>query len=498
MSVTSATRMDGSPKTREELLHRLEEAEETIRAIRQGEVDALVVQGAAADQVFTLHGGDYSYRAFMETMGHGAAALNAAGEVLYANTALTSLLGKPLAQLQGSKFVEHFAALASTKIGMLLEAATRSGDGAGSCELDLWHSGESRHFLAAAEPLEVGLINGWALTFTDLTDKVRAEKSLAAERAVRAIIASANEAMLVCDLEGRISYANAAVSAIAAGTLVGELFSDAIPLHFHETVGVLAPDDIIRIVACGDSVQGIEAHAPEAPRAKDLLISAAPISPADGVIHGCVITLVDLSLRKAAEERQNLLMAELDHRVKNTLTSVLAILHMTSDSSIAKFKETFSGRVHALSATHHLLSACSWSNLSLEEVFSVELEPFLNGCPDRAEFEGPRLLLKPQAAIAIGLVFHELATNAVKYGALSTRAGRISLTVSEDVESLTIEWLESGGPPVVESERKGFGRTLIASSLRYLPGGGADIEFRSSGLRCLLRVPPSDICRVPQ
>lgn len=494
--MTADPRLDGLPKSREELLRRLEEAEETIRAIREGEVDALVVQAMADEQVFTLHGGDYSYRAFMETMSHGAVALNANGEVLYANTALTTILGKPLTQLQGRTLVEHFAAPVAKELELLLQSALCSADAAGSCEIDLWCSGERRHFLAAVEPLEIGLINGWALTFTDLTDRVRAENSLSAERAVRAIISSANEAMLVCDLAGRISYANAAVSAVAEGPLLGRLLSEAIPLRFSQAVGVLASEDILRMAADGGSVQGIEAHAPQAPRAKDLLVSAAPISPADGVIHGCVITLVDMSVRKAAEERQNLLMAELDHRVKNTLTMVLAILQLTGESDVARFKETFSGRVHALSATHHLLSATSWSNLSLEEVFMVELEPFLCGMGRRAEFHGQGLLLKPRAAIALGLVFHELATNAVKYGALSTKMGRITLTVRETPSALALEWVEIGGPPVSETNHKGFGRTLIASSLKYLPGGGSDIEFRPDGLRCILRIPPEDVCKL--
>jgi two-component sensor histidine kinase len=496
MAVTAPARIDGPPKSREELLRRLEEAEETIRAIREGEVDALVVQGLTEDQVFTLHGGDYSFRAFMETMGHGAAALNAKGEILYANAVLTTFIGKPLAQLQGSVFATHFEPSVATQIWSLLEEAKRSGDSASSCEIDLWQEGENRHFLAAAEPLEIGVVRGWALTFTDLTDKVRAEKSVAAERAVRAIISSANEAMLVCDLAGQITYANAAVSAIKEGSLPGRMFSEAIPLHLYDTA--LTSDELVRIAVNGDAVQGIEAHAPEAPRAKHLLMSAAPISPSDGVINGCVITLIDLSHRKAAEERQNLLMAELDHRVKNTLTIVLAILQTTNDKDIASFRDTFSGRVHALAATHHLLSASSWSDLSLEKVFSVELEPFVNGFHDRAQFEGPELLLKPRAAIAIGLVFHELATNAVKYGALSIETGRVALTVRQTIDNglFTIEWQESGGPKVAEPERQGFGRKLIASSLRYLPGGGADIEFQPNGLKCWLRLPSEDVLRV--
>ena len=181
--------------------------------------------------------------------------------------------------------------------------------------------GESRYFLASAEPLQIGVVNGWAVTFTDLTDRVRAEASDAAERVARAIIASANEAVVVCDAEGKITHANAAVLAIQEGDLFGQPFQDAIELKFGDAIGLLLSEDLVRMAIAGSAVQGIEAHAPNAPRAKDLLVSAAPLSGAQGTISGCVITMVDLSQRKAAERQQFLLMAELDHRVKNTLDS---------------------------------------------------------------------------------------------------------------------------------------------------------------------------------
>ena len=124
----------------------------------------------------------------------------------------------------------------------------------------------------------------------------------------------------------------------------------------------------------GAAVQGLEAYAAKAPRTKDLLVSAAPLSP-EGAISGCVITMVDLSQRKAAEKHQNLLMGELDHRVKNTLTLVLSILDRTREESIDEFKKSFSARIHALAATHNLLSRSSWSGLTIGEVVTTELAP---------------------------------------------------------------------------------------------------------------------------
>ncbi len=165
-----------------------------MRAIREGEVDALVVRPAHNEQIFTLQGETDSYRAFMETMGHGAAALGAEGEILYANSVLTSLIGKPLVQLQGLRFADQFNEEVGAQIRSLFEAAEASNSAASSCEISLNDGDERRYYLASAEPLQVGVVHGWAVTLTDLTDRVSAEKSVAAERAARAIIASANGA----------------------------------------------------------------------------------------------------------------------------------------------------------------------------------------------------------------------------------------------------------------------------------------------------------------
>ena len=484
-----------SPHTHQELLRRLEEAEETIRAIREGEIDALVVRRTQDEEVFTLHGGQDPYRAFMETMGHGAAALGAGGEVLYANTVLSTLIGKPLWQVQGQLLVEQFEPPASVQLQTLLRDAERSSSSASSCGISLTRGGEVRHYLASAEPLQTGVVDGWALTLTDLTDRVRAQESLTAERAARAIIASANEAVIVCDATGSITHVNAAVLAIKDGAVLGRPFHEAIRLEINDAIGLVRTEELVRMAINGVAVKGVEAYAPEAPRAKNLLVSAAPLSPAAGIVGGCVITMVDLSQRKAAEERQKFLMAELDHRVKNILTLVMSILHQTDDADVEQFKTTFAGRIQALAATHNLLATNAWTTLPLDELFKAELAPYIAWSSDRVAITGHKLALKPRSAVAVGLILHELVSNAVKYGALSTPNGRIVLSVTSgcDGESTLVEWLETDGPAVVAPKRKGFGRTVISHSLKYSPSGGADLEFLESGVRCVLRIPSEDI-----
>ena len=146
--------------------------------------------------------------------------------------------------------------------------------------------------------------------------------------------------------------------------------------------------------------------------------------------------------RKAAEKQQQLLMAELNHRVKNTLTLVLSILGRTREESVDEFKKSFSARIHALAPTHNLLSNNSWNGLSIAEVAHTELAPYVQGTRDRVKLAGPKIILKPRAAIALGLIFHELASNAAKYGALSSEAGEVGMTAfaSFPGEPVMVEW----------------------------------------------------------
>lgn len=468
------------------------EAEETLRAIREGEVDALVIRRAMTEEVFSLQGWEDSYRAFMETMDHGAAALGAGGEVLYANNVFCQFLGKRLSALQGESLLDNLPETARQPIAGLLEAARTEKQ---TVEISVPRDGEDQFLLVSAAPFDAGVVSGFALTVTDLTHRVLAEKSSASERAARAIIASANEAVVVCDNDGRITHVNAAMSAIQEGDPVGKLFQDAVKLTFPTGSDIADSDDLISTVVNGGDLQGIEAHAPDAPRVKDLLISAAPLTHEAEAISGCVITMVDLSRRKIAERQQLLLMGELDHRVKNTLALVLSISSRTlsNEDTLQGFQKSFTGRIQALAATHNLLADKSWANLTVADIVGAELAPYVSLSTGRVHFENLDIGVAPRAAIALGLTIHELATNAVKYGALSTETGQLLLYAEPGPEFLRLDWIESGGPPVKEPRRKGFGRTVIGRSLQYSPNGGADLEFHPDGVRCSIRIPVEDL-----
>ncbi len=176
---------------------------------------------------------------------------------------------------------------------------------------------------------------------------------------------------------------------------------------------------------------------------------------------------LDLTERKQAEERQKLLLNELNHRVKNTLVLVQAIAGQTLRlaESPRDFTEAFGARLLALSQTHNLLNESSWKGASLRDVVGIELSPHGGGEASRFSLTGEDVRLRPEAAVMVGMVVHELATNATKYGALSLPSGHVQVTWSVDAgtagASIHLEWLEMRGPPVEAPRRKGFGSRLI-------------------------------------
>jgi two-component sensor histidine kinase len=346
--------------------------------------------------------------------------------------------------------------------------------------------------------MQLGTTSGHAVTFANVTERVLNEGAEQSEHAARAVIASANEAVLVCDRDGVITHANAAASIVYDGNPIGQVFADIIPLLFRDSTGILQADDMIAMVIAGTPLRGVEATASKAPKVKDYLVSAAPLRVAGDHISGAVVTMVDLSERKAAEKQQNLLMRELDHRVKNTLAMVVSISARTASNTdtVEAFQKAFSGRIQALAATHTLLLGNSWSSLGLSDIVMSELTPFIEAAAEQVTIEGLNVAVTPRAAIAFGLIVHELTTNAVKYGALSQQGGHITVrAVGRDAEksgAFVLEWRESGGPPVIPPERKGFGHTVITRSLQY-SGGGAEFDFDPSGVICRIAIPSEEL-----
>lgn len=197
-------------------------------------------------------------------------------------------------------------------------------------------------------------------------------------------------------------------------------------------------------------------------------------------------TVLDITERKSADSHQQLLMAELDHRVKNILANVAAIARLSSSNavSIDAFASALDGRIHAMSAAHDLLRQSSWTGVDLHELVAGALKPFRSRTDNDIMIEGDRVRLTSKFAQSMALVLHELVTNAVKHGALSAPGGTVSVSWSRalaaDGDKIEFAWKERGGPPCAKPIRNGFGLTVIRSAASEC-GGQAEMKLAAEG-----------------
>jgi two-component sensor histidine kinase len=210
------------------------------------------------------------------------------------------------------------------------------------------------------------------------------------------------------------------------------------------------------------------------------------IRDAEGKITGVFVQGSDRSEDVRRQHRQRLLLAELNHRVKNTLASVQSIVSQTLRSAPdpATAKRDIASRLAALSKAHNLLSAQEWTSADLGEIIGQEVAVF---DPERISLDGPSFTVSPRCSISLAMLVHELSTNAVKYGALSSDTGTVTIDWREQPNGcLTLAWRETGGPPAAEPVRKGFGTRLIESIVSGELGGTYEPSFREQGFSCIV------------
>jgi two-component sensor histidine kinase len=196
-------------------------------------------------------------------------------------------------------------------------------------------------------------------------------------------------------------------------------------------------------------------------------------------------------------ERQNLLLAELSHRVKNTLAVVLSLANQSLNKaeSLNEFARSFRGRIQALATAHDLLTAVNWEMASFQAVVERALQPYASSDGGNIQISGDQVLLRPSAALTFSLILHELTTNAAKYGALQKPGGFVKVdwrVQSNGGRQLRLHWAETGGPPVRPPIGRGFGVELIERSVAYELDGRAVLDFRVEGLSCDITVPLLD------
>jgi PAS domain S-box-containing protein len=207
-----------------------------------------------------------------------------------------------------------------------------------------------------------------------------------------------------------------------------------------------------------------------------------------GQPHRVVGASIDITERKRVDEQQRTLLAELDHRVKNALATVGAVVAHTHQGtgSVTDFVAALDGRIRSMATTHELLSSHRWYGVSLTELVRREVAPYASR--NNTEINGPDILLKPEAGQAMAMVLHELVTNAAKYGALSTQEGRVSIWWDRHPH-LVFEWQETGGPRVGALGKSSYGTNTIRDLIPYECGGTVDFVLAPEGARCRLELP---------
>ena len=223
-------------------------------------------------------------------------------------------------------------------------------------------------------------------------------------------------------------------------------------------------------------------------------ITSTALRDASGRFLHAVRVVEDITERRAADRRQRLLIDELNHRVKNTLATVQSLAWQSNRSGMSPqvAQERFQERLLALSRTHNLLNETHWEGASLRTILETELGPYMTA-PTRVGIAGPDVHLAPKEAVVLGMAFHELTTNAVKYGALSTTAGGIQ--VDWTIEGwgketiLTVEWCELGGPMLEAQPSPGFGSRLLRQTITRELAGKLDLRFEREGVCCTITIP---------
>jgi len=312
-------------------------------------------------------------------------------------------------------------------------------------------------------------------------------------RRLEGIVASAMDAIITVDHDQRIVLFNPAAErmfAVTAPVALGQHISGFIPERFR---GVHA-SHIARFTQTGatnramgslGAISGLRANGEEFP------IEASISQVEVGGERLATVILRDITERKANEDARHLLAREVDHRAKNALAVVQALVSLTRAPTMEAFIAAVRGRVSSLGRAHSLLARNRWEGAELAQIITDECAAYQRA--GQVRIQCPPVVLAAAAVQPVGLLIHELATNAVKYGALSTDWGRVEVTVClRDDGALTLEWSEVDGPTIQTPTVQGFGSTLIAQVVTRQLSGVLDLQWRPSGLRLVAILPAAN------
>ena len=328
-------------------------------------------------------------------------------------------------------------------------------------------------------------ITGAITSFVDISERKSIEE--AAQR-LASIVKSSDDAIVSKDLSGIIQTWNT-----AAERLFGYLAEEVV----GKSITILIPPDreneepaILERLARGDRID----HYETVRRRKDgtlvdVSLTVSPVRNRAGKVIGASKIVRDITERKRKEAQITLLTREVDHRSKNLLMLVQAAVHLSNGDTPEAIKGAITGRIQALSNAHSLLTQSRWEGAELDRLVKEELAPYLKDGAAQARICGPHIMLEPEAAQSIAVALHELTTNAVKYGSLSTTSGSIKITWRAASNRLVIRWTETGGPLVQVPSRRGFGTRVVDQMIRLQLKGEVRFDWRCGGLVCEINIP---------
>lgn len=304
---------------------------------------------------------------------------------------------------------------------------------------------------------------------------------------LKAVADNASVGLVIVDHNRRYKFVNPAYCRLHGVTdnIVGKMPSECMPLVYLEQIErrldkALSGERVVFELLL-PAVEG------EVSQAKHYSVVYEPDRGAKGEVVAVVIVVIDITAHKQTEQHIQLLMNEVNHRSKNLLSVVIAVARHTVGSSPQEFAKRFSNRLQALAVNHDLLVKSQWKNIDLSDLVAGQLAHLGDFEEQRIVLDGPKLQLSPSAAEAIGMVVHELSTNAVKHGALSGRKGIVEvfwcIEASDDgCDYFRMHWMEKGGPVVVAPSQSGFGTTIITKVTEMKLDGSVQLDYASSGL----------------
>jgi PAS domain S-box-containing protein len=445
-----------------------------------------------------------SLRALVDTIVDGVVIIDVQGLIRVFNPACERLFGYAQGEVVGQNVAMLMPEPYRREHDDYLEAYRRTGQrkiiGLGREVVGRRKDGSTFPMELSVGETRLGSGNAYVGVIRDVTERKQAERRLRdGEARLRAVIDTVVDGVVMIDANGLIRMFNPAsewLFGYRAREVLGKNVSMLMPnpyrsehdayLHHYRRTGER------RIIGIGREVLGLRKNGETFPME---LSVGEMIQSGEQMFVGVIR---DISDRKRADERQKLLAAELDHRAKNMIALVQAIIRQTRAATVEEFASTLDGRVAAVATAHILLAESGWSGAEMRRLLEEQFRPFV-GASEAVKLSGPPLSLAPTAAHALAIILHELTTNSVKHGALASADGRLAVDWSLQREFVAITWAETG-PSLSDGEpqRAGFGTRMLDQLVKHQLGGEIERRWSATGLTCRITLPKASVQREEQ